>query len=455
MRNFIEIFWVGLVLAFAGTACSAGGSDKARVVFHLSPSETFYFQPEDSIGFRRLSADSSGLYVFEAAIGEPVYYRYIDPRQKYYTVYLEPGTDLEIVAQSEGCTFQGKGAVENEFIRTHYFLGHAPDSVRSYSDEWLHFCQRELDGLIQQLEQSGLPAGFIRQHRLYFEYAYYNQLLTGPATMRAFAGLPVDLPAEYYDFLKTVRFDRYEITRIPKWFQLMLEAFEQMEKSGFIEVSEKYYPEKYAAGIEDEKLRSRFLIRLLDLILQKGYADDFGLYLEQVKPFVGEEEEAMRRLEVRYEELKTANLPISRGKEAPDFRAVDIAGKEWTLSDFQGKVLVLDFWFTGCIPCRAEMPYMEKLAEELQGAPVCFVSMSLDSGDQLLALWREMVKDKKGTSLHLNVPGGFKSGLATTYRIRGVPRIVIIDKKGCIVDAYAKRPSDPKLRLQLKELIGR
>lgn len=455
MRDSIEILLVGLVLAFAGTACSPDRSDKARVAFHLSPSETFYFQPEDSVGFRRLSADSSGQYVFEAAIGEPVYYRYIDPGQKYYTVYLEPGTDLKIVQQAEGMTFQGKGALENEFIRTHHFLGHTPDSVQSYSDEWLNFCQGELDSLIQELEQSDLPASFIRQHRLYFRYAYYNQLLTGPANKQAFFGVPVVLSAHYYDFLRTIRFDQYEISRIPKWFSLMLAAFEQMEKSGFIEVSEKYYPEKYAAGIENEKLRSRFLIRLLDFILQKGYADDFGLYLEQVKPFVGEEQEAMRRLETRYEELKATNLPISRGKKAPDFRAVDIAGKEWFLADFQGKVLVLDFWFTGCIPCRAEMPYMEKLAEELEDAPVSFVSMSLDSGDQLLALWREMVKDKKGTSFHLNVPGGFKSELATTYRIRGVPRIVIIDQKGSIVDAYAKRPSDPKLRLQLKELIGR
>jgi len=44
---------------------------------------------------------------------------------------------------------------------------------------------------------------------------------------------------------------------------------------------------------------------------------------------------------------------------APEFKAVDINGKEYSSADFKGKIQVLDFWFTGCIPCRAEMLYNE------------------------------------------------------------------------------------------------
>ena len=65
-----------------------------------------------------------------------------------------------------------------------------------------------------------------------------------------------------------------------------------------------------------------------------------------------------------------------------------------------------------------------------------------------------MVKNKKGAELQLNVPGGFKSDLVKKYLIRGVPRIVIVDKEGKIVDANAKRPSDPKLKVRLKQLVG-
>lgn len=72
----------------------------------------------------------------------------------------------------------------------------------------------------------------------------------------------------------------------------------------------------------------------------------------------------------------------------------------------------------------------------------------------MLKAWQALVKDKDGATLQLNVPGGFKSELAKHYGIRSVPRIVIIDQQGKIVDAFAKRPSDPKLYQQLLKLLG-
>ena len=70
-------------------------------------------------------------------------------------------------------------------------------------------------------------------------------------------------------------------------------------------------------------------------------------------------------------------------------------------------------------------------------------TVSVDTGDEMMALWRKMVKDKKGAELQWNVPGGVKSDLVKKYLIHGVPRIVIVDEEVNIVDANAKRPSDP------------
>ena len=213
--------------------------------------------------------------------------------------------------------------------------------------------------------------------------------------------------------------------------------------------------EIYAKRIANEKVRSMFLVELLNFTLQKGYSDDFPSYLEGVRQYITHPEalEALPALEARYQESKETHKTIARGQMAPEFKAVDVKGKEYTSADFKGKVMVLDFWFTGCIPCRAEMPYMEKLADDMQGENIVFISMSVDTGDELMALWRKMVKDKKGAELQLNVPGGFKSDLVKKYLIHGVPRIVIVDKEGKIVDANAKRPSDPKLRMQLEQLV--
>ena len=57
-------------------------------------------------------------------------------------------------------------------------------------------------------------------------------------------------------------------------------------------------------------------------------------------------------------------------------------------------------------------------------------------------------------SIQLNCPNGFKASVAMDYMLRGIPRYVIIDKDGKIYDAFARRPSDPKLKLMLEELLN-
>ena len=111
--------------------------------------------------------------------------------------------------------------------------------------------------------------------------------------------------------------------------------------------------EIYAKKIGDEKVRSMFLVELLNLTLQKGYSDDFPTYLEGVRQYITHPEAlaALPALEARYQESKETHKIIARGQMAPEFKAVDVKGKEYTSADFKGKVMVLDFWFTGCIPC--------------------------------------------------------------------------------------------------------
>ena len=55
--------------------------------------------------------------------------------------------------------------------------------------------------------------------------------------------------------------------------------------------------------------------------------------------------------------------------------------------------------------------------------------------------------------LSVNLPDGFNSPLLGQLNIHGVPRIMLIDREGRIIDSYAKRPSDPKLSRQLKNLL--
>lgn len=444
-----------LVLAFAGTRCQDVKTKDTRVVFRVSNEGRFYFQPEDKSGYEEVVPDSLGNTIFTVGLKEPGYYRYTSTKQCFYSVYLVPGAQMEICEDVDGVTFKGDFAAENTFLAENPFTAVVPREIPTYSAEWMKINREELGRILEKLNKSGLSSEFIQLQTLKYQYGFYNQLLEGPELMAMFLKVDVNLPDNYYDFLKDLKFDDPLITRLPKWFKTMLAAFERMEKEGMIEVSPDKYMEIYAGRIENEKVRSLFLINLLKFTLDKGYSDELPAYVKNVRHLITDSVAIAQLplIETRYQQARESNKSILRGMPAPEFKAVDINGKEYTSDQFKGKIQVLDFWFTGCVPCRAEMPYMEKLSEEMKGMPVVFVSMSLDVGDELIGLWKQMIQDKKGAEYCLNVPGGFKSDLVKAYLIHSVPRIVIIDKEGKIVDAYAKRPSDPKLKMQLLELM--
>lgn len=454
IRRLGSLILVGVVLACAGTACRDKDNGKTTVVFTRSVPGSFYFQPEDSIGFNKLQADSLGKYVYELDLKKPVYYCYVDANMHYHAVYVTPGQHMEIIETPDSVFFEGDGKAENSFINRNVLLGNFRSDVARYSADWLNAFEQELMQNLELLKHSGLSPEFIRQHSLYYRFVFYRQLL-GVSTMQMFSPMKLDLPDNFYDFLKQVRFDDPWILYVPKWFPIMKDAFERMEKEGMIEISPENYMRIYASGIQNEQLRSAFLVGLLNFTLDKGYSDDIPVYVESVRPLVTDSVAlaGLAAFEKRYQESCEVNKSIRRGMVAPVFEARDRNGKLYNSADWKGKVVVLDFWFTGCIPCRAEIPYMDKLAEEMKGEPIRFISLSLDSGDELTALWKKMVKDQHGPVLPLNVAGGFKSDLAKAYQIHGVPRIVIIDKEGRIVDACAKRPSDPKLKMQLEQLV--
>ncbi|HVP55184.1 MAG TPA: TlpA disulfide reductase family protein [Candidatus Eisenbacteria bacterium] len=72
--------------------------------------------------------------------------------------------------------------------------------------------------------------------------------------------------------------------------------------------------------------------------------------------------------------------PTAKGNVAPDFTVTDIEGKKLSLSDYRGKVVLLDFWATWCSPCREEIPHFVDMQNQYgpQGFQVIGISMDDD-----------------------------------------------------------------------------
>ena len=71
------------------------------------------------------------------------------------------------------------------------------------------------------------------------------------------------------------------------------------------------------------------------------------------------------------------------GVDAPEFEATTLDGQKINFSDLKGKVVVLNFWFTRCEPCIAEMPGLNHLVDTYAGKDVAFISFTYDSTDMV------------------------------------------------------------------------
>lgn len=140
---------------------------------------------------------------------------------------------------------------------------------------------------------------------------------------------------------------------------------------------------------------------------------------------------------------------LKAGMASPDFRYRDVNGKVVTLKDLKGKYVYIDIWAMWCGPCCAEISHMKTLEQKLHGKKIVFVSMSVDESRKT---WLKFVKERRMGGIQLNVEG--KEEFMKAYHVSGIPRFILLDKKGKIVDANMTRPSDPETLTRLLELKG-
>ena len=109
-------------------------------------------------------------------------------------------------------------------------------------------------------------------------------------------------------------------------------------------------------------------------------------------------------------------------KPAPDFALPGLDGKTVRLSDYKGKVVIVDFWATWCPPCRAEIPGFVKMAADYKGR-VAILGVSLDEG-------REKDVRPFYAKYAMNYPVAFGNDavVAAYGGIRGIPTTFVITR---------------------------
>jgi peroxiredoxin len=150
------------------------------------------------------------------------------------------------------------------------------------------------------------------------------------------------------------------------------------------------------------------------------------------------------------------SLPIEKGQTAPDFTSTNTKGKEISLSDFKGDVILLDFWASWCKPCRLKNPEVVEIYKKYKkakfrnGAKFQIISVSLDKDEKR---WLDAIKeDGLNWNTHLSDLKGWKSSIAQLYGVKAIPTMFLINEKGVIVATGAElRGLD--LHIQIDNLL--
>ncbi|MBY0528200.1 MAG: TlpA family protein disulfide reductase [Gemmataceae bacterium] len=141
---------------------------------------------------------------------------------------------------------------------------------------------------------------------------------------------------------------------------------------------------------------------------------------------------------------------FSIGKVAPEIEGEDGEGKKFKLSDYRGKVVLLDFWGNWCPPCRATYPHNRELMKRLDKKP--FVLLGVNSDKDLETLKKVMTKE--GNEWRFWFDGGSTSGpIAKKYNVAGWPTMYVLDHKGVIRLRSVGSPGDEVLDKLIEELL--
>ncbi|MDP3436006.1 MAG: TlpA disulfide reductase family protein [Bacteroidales bacterium] len=361
-----------------------------------------------------------------------------------FPVYIKGGENFNVVINDKAISYEGKLSAENKILaqwvamsevvrnKSHYWMG----SMSIYKDFFpeIEALAAKVPAFVAGINTKNAKFNDLMKDYVKFSTEYYaiNYLMVP----RSSHPTKDDMTSYYKTIVTPNHFVNDNVLQIPmsKRYLSMYVTFASEREKDIDKQLLILGTDKQKAEYLSYSVLSRF--KSYDLYLD--FVEKYGKYFATP---------AQKKL---LEDTGAKLYETRSGGVAANFTYPDVNGKNVSLSDFKGKVVLVDVWATWCGPCKQQIPHAKKLEEELHGMDVVFLNVSVDE-EKDKDKWKQMIIDEKLGGVHIFASGWSK--ITKDYKITGIPRFMLFDKNGNVISTEAPRPSDPALKTLIMKYL--
>ena len=367
-------------------------------------------------------------------------------------MYLAPGYRLDISLDGkefdETLKYSGIGEKPNNFNAS-YFLFNEKNAIDSETykkmenQEYFDYELKTHASLMKLLNESEIEnEKFLESQADKFRFQMLNNLITKLGE-DYFAGKTKGIITQYLDSeIDKIDFKDSVLFASNNDYRYFLSSyFVAGLTSGDLKTLELYNEELL-------EMQKKSIVTTLKRGISFYNMDKLDVYYQTYVKLAANDKD-INRIKGKYERIKT----LKKGSPSPSFNYPDSSGKNISLESLKGKLVYVDVWATWCGPCKAQIPFLKQLEEKYREEDIAFVSLSIDQLKNI-SKWKDMIVDKELEGIQIIADKAWRSKFVTDYVIEGIPRFILIDKDGNLMDPMAPRPAVYKEgEMQLNEEI--
>lgn len=363
-------------------------------------------------------------------------------------LYIFPNDKLEVNIAGEGIgqlNFNGKHSQLNSYLVN-------PGSIEIGGgfnlgeEDYIKFLKTRVDETIEKMKNYGFDKSFTETEQKRIAAKIYTSMVGYP-NIRRRTDRGYQASAFFYNYVNGQLFEDENMLPLKEYtdfieYMYRMLATKDIKKYDAFDYADKKL--KYViANVKNEKIKAHLInFYAYDYLKRNGI-----LEAEPITNIFKQYVKDLEKLKI-YDQAWKTWAKITPGRLMPELSFSDTSNGSVSLTSLRGKYIYIDVWATWCKPCIAEIPNLKKMEKKLEGKNIAFISISIDKDRDA---WKKMVKKDNFTGVQWHSPS---REFSKELMIVSIPRFILIDPQGKIVNANASRPNRPETYELMETLVG-